>query len=192
MQSHPCYLLTHFRAYALQRHRPLTLQRTIDLPYIAPDDPEAPIISGFFDLISLFQSIDDNFVALWNVSTRTHTLPFVSEEAASISARQLSALQDMLAVSIPDVKNRTEVQQADLLISRQWLKTMVWQLCVTKGLLSSAKDVDESMSFHYPVLIARDMVKAGTALRREAFEPHGQGIVSLGHFAKTVNEKLTA
>lgn len=171
------YLLIHNRAYALQRHRPLTLQRTLALPTISPDDPEAPIISGFFDLISLFQSIDDNFVSLWNVSTQPHSAPFSSEEAANVSARQLSALQEMLAQSIPDVKKRTEVQQADLLISRQWLKTMVWQLCVTKGLLSSSSN-DESMSFHYPVPIARDLVKVSTSLKRESFEPHGQGIVS--------------
>lgn len=164
------------RAYALQRHRPLTLQRTIDLPTIAEDDPEAPIISGFFDLISLFQSIDDNFVALWNVSTRTTAPPFTSAEAANVSQRQLSALQEMLAASIPDVKKRTEVQQADLLISRQWLKTMVWQLCVTKGLLSSSTD-DETMSFHYPVQIAKDLVTVSTNLKRESFEPHGQGIL---------------
>jgi hypothetical protein len=105
-------------------------------------------------------------------------MPFADADVAAISATQLSALQTILAMSIPDVNKRTEVQQADLLISRQWLKTMVWQLCVTKGLLSSVT-MDESMSFHYPVAIARDVVSVSHNLHREAFEPHGPGIVCI-------------
>lgn len=139
------------------------------------------IISGFLDLVSLFQNFDDNFVALWNFSTRTAALPFADADAAAVSANHLSALQAILATSIPDVETRTKVQQADLLISRQWLKTMVWQLCVTKGLLSSAS-MNESMSFHYPVTIARDVVAVSRNFHRESFEPHGPGIVSFPHF----------
>jgi len=170
-------ILMLIRAYALQRHRPLTLQRTIDLPSVSPNDSDAGIISGFLDLVSLFQNFDDNFVSLWNVSSRTASLPYSTPEAISASANQLSALQAILATSIPDVGKRTEVQQADLLISRQWLKTMVWQLCVTKGLLSSSSR-EESMSLDFPVTIARDVVSASRILGREAFEPHGPGIVS--------------
>jgi hypothetical protein len=133
------------------------------------------IILGFLDLVSLFQNFDDNFVRLWNTSSQTPALPF-SPDTASISAAQLEALQTVLAMSIPDVSQRTEIQQADLLISRQWLKTMVWQLCVTKGLLTSASS-EESMRFDYPVTIARDVVTVSKALRREAFEPHGPGIL---------------
>jgi hypothetical protein len=160
----------------LQRHRPLTLQGTISLPTVSPDDPDAPVLSGFLDLVSLFQNFDDNFVSLWNKSNQTPTLPFADQ--SSVSSSQLQTLQSILAGSIPEVSKRSEIQQADLLISRQWLKTMVWQLCVTKGLLSSSSR-DESMSFHYPVTIARDVVLVSKTLSKEAFEPHGVGIVSL-------------
>lgn len=163
------------RAYALQRHRPLTLQRTISLPTISPDDPDAPVLSGFLDLVSLFQHFDDDFVRLWNVSGKTPTFPLSDDNPVVFS--QLGSLQEVLDMAIPDVSKRNEIQQADLLISRQWLKTMVWQLCVTKGLLSSSSS-NESMSFHYPVSIARDVVIVGRSLSKEAFEPHGVGIVS--------------
>lgn len=153
------------RAYALQRHRPLTLQRTIDLPTVDPG-PEATILSGFLDLVSLFQNFDDTFLSLWNVSG--------AETPAS--AQSLVQLQDILKFAIPNVSERTEIQQADLLVSRQWLKTMVWQLCVTKGLLSSAS-TNESMSFHYPVNIARDVVLVSRLLSPKAFEANGVGIL---------------
>jgi len=49
---------------------------------------------------------------------------------------------------------------------------MVWQLCFTKSLLSS-KSRDESMSFKYPISIARDVVYIGRSVRRGAIESHG-------------------
>lgn len=49
---------------------------------------------------------------------------------------------------------------------------MVWQLCVTKGLLSSSS-ANESMSFQYPVTIARDVVLISRRLSPEAFEANG-------------------
>jgi hypothetical protein len=88
----------------------------------------------------------------------------------------LIGLQDILKFSLPDVSDRTEIQQADLLISRQWLKTMVWQLCVSKGLLSSSS-INESMSFRYPVTIARDVVLISRLLPPKAFEANGVGIL---------------
>ena len=53
---------------------------------------------------------------------------------------------------------------------------MVSQLCVSKGLLSSNSN-DESMSFHYPVTIARDVVLVSRLLPPKAFEANGVGIV---------------
>jgi hypothetical protein len=153
------------RAYALQRHRPLTLQRTIDLPTVSPG-PEATILSGFLDLASLFQNFDDTFLSLWNLS--------LANSAASPGA--LIRLQDTLKFALPDVSDRTEIQQADLLVSRQWLKTIVWQLCVSKGLLSSSP-THECMSFHYPVTIARDVVFVSQLLPTKAFEANGIGIL---------------
>jgi hypothetical protein len=153
------------RAYALQRHRPLTLQRTIDLPTVSPG-PEATIISGFLDLVSLFQNFDDKFLSLWNLSSTN----------SNASPESLVQLQDILRFALPDVSSRTEIQQADLLVSRQWLKTMVWQLCVAKGLLSSSA-TDESLSFQYPVTIARDMVLVSRLLPSKAFEANGVGIL---------------
>lgn len=128
-------------------------------------------------MVSLFQHFDDDFVRLWNMSSNTPAFPF-SDNVSPVSSSRLGGLQKVLDLSIPEVSKRNEVQQADLLISRQWLKTMVWQLCVTKGLLSSSSS-NESMSFHYPVSIARDVVVVSRGLSKEAFEPHGVGIVSV-------------
>jgi hypothetical protein len=153
------------RAYALQRNRSLTLKRTITLPTVSPG-PEATILHGFLDLVSLFQNFDDTFLSLWNLSTAHST----------ISPQRLIHLQNILGLALPEVSRRTEIQQADLLVTRQWLKTMVWQLCVTKGLLSSAT-TNECMSFHYPIVIARDVAVVSSLLPPKAFEANGVGIL---------------
>lgn len=155
------------RAYALQRHRPLTLRNTLDLPIIEPHISDAGVLPGFLDLISLFRHFDVNFIETWNsdVSTAsvTTTTPFLR-------------LQDYLKQALPSVLSYSEMQQADLLISRQWLKVMVWQLCVSRTVLSST-GTDESMSLQYPVTIARDAVLVSQLLPARALEANGVGIL---------------
>lgn len=109
------------RAYALQRHRPLTLNPTIALPSTSPDDPDDKIICGFLDLVGLFQNFDSNFVSAWNRPSRTPALPWIGHGATDPSRRSsaahLAALQSALARAIPFVDQRTEIQKADLSIT---------------------------------------------------------------------------
>lgn len=153
------------RAYALQRHRILTLHPTIARPSL-DSGPEQHILSGFLDLISLFDNFDEEFLNLWN---------FQSSGTAT-SPDSLIRLQNVLQAGFQNISTCTESQKADLLVSRQWLKTMVWQLCVTRTLLSSSTP-EESMSIAYPVTIARDITRATTVLSPSAFEANGVGIV---------------
>ncbi|TDZ20967.1 putative sucrose utilization protein SUC1 [Colletotrichum orbiculare MAFF 240422] len=157
------------RAYALQRHRPLTLQCTLDLPRVDPSSPDADILPGFLDLISLFRHFDTDFVATWNCSV-TSSLSAAGEPA------QLQRLQGLLRDALPGVAERSETQQADLLISRQWLKVIVWKLCVSRTLLSGT-DSEDSMSLSYPSSIAREMVLVSRLLPAAALEANGIGIL---------------
>lgn len=153
------------RAYALQRHRPLTIQKTIELP-IAESALEENIISGFLDLIFLFQNFDNDFLNIWNLQA----------VGSTTSPESLVRLQNILQFSLQNISSCTESQKADLLLTRQWLKTMVWQLCVTRALLSSSTD-EESMSLAYPITIARDTIVASNILSPTALEANGVGIV---------------
>lgn len=155
------------QAYALQRHRPLTLQRSIDLP-VTEDPQETIIMYGFLDSIGLYRNFGDGFMSLWNSTDRNC--------GGSVSPQPLIKLQEFLIYVIPDVRERTEIQQADLLVTRQWLKTIVWQLCLKRGMLSSAA-ITNSMSFQYPVDIARDVIIASRFLPLLAFQANGVGIL---------------
>ena len=159
------HFLTRCRAYALQRHRPLTLQATIQLPTSNEDPTEAaPPLTGFIHLVSLFRPFDDNFIAIWN-KTRSDCSP-----------SYLAALQKQLTDALPAYLNGTESQAADLRTSQQWLRTMVWQMSIQNGCLSSGND-DPSMTFQYPVDIARDLISMTSQFSQQSMDVHGIGLV---------------
>jgi len=155
------------QGYALQRHRPLTLRRSINLP-VVEDGQEGAIMDGVLDSIGLFRNFGDGFMSMWN-STQG------SGETA-VSPQPLIKLQEFLKCAIPNVRERTDIQQADLLVTRQWLKTIVWQLCLNKGMLSS-NTITDCMSFHHPVDIARDVILVSRFLPLKAFQANGVGIL---------------
>jgi len=163
--SHRPLLRRSFRAYALQRCRPLTLHATIELP-VADDDPADTIaIQGFIHLVKLYRPFDDTFVGLWN-KTRS-----------GCSTAWLAMLQKQLVDALPTYLNCTESQAADLKTSQQWLRTMVWQLSIANGNLSSTS-ADAAMTFQYPIEISHDLLTATGNLSMHSMELHGIGLVS--------------
>lgn len=154
------------RAYALQRNRPIRLQDMLALPVVDPTSSDAEILLGFLDLISLFRPFDAEFITQWNLAT----------PSTMIDSAHLSSLQCLLKYALPNLANYSQVQQADLLISRQWLKMVVWKLCASNRVLSTTNSQDV-MSLHYPASIAREIVLVSQLVPTQAFEANGIGIL---------------
>jgi Fungal specific transcription factor domain len=166
------------RAYALQRHRPLTLHATIELPNVEGDAAERKIISGFLHMINLFRPFDDTFIGLWNKARN------------DCSTAWLAQLQQQLSDALPKKLNSTETQAADIFTSQQWLRTMVWQLSIANGYLSSAS-TNSSMTFKYPIEIAKDLMADVSTLPQQALEVHGIGLIEkLFDVACTVSDVI--
>ncbi|KIW92736.1 uncharacterized protein Z519_06584 [Cladophialophora bantiana CBS 173.52] len=156
-------LLVTERAYALERHRPLSLHPTIGLP--SPNDSEEQeAISGFLYLISLFRCIDDEFMALWN------------KVKSECSATWLLQLQRQLTDALPPRLRTTESQMADVWITFHWLRIMIWQLSIPNGVLSSSSN-ESSMTFKYPIEVARDLIEHISDISLDAMEVHGVGLI---------------
>jgi len=66
----------------------------------------------------------------------------------------------------------------DLRMSQQWLKTMVWQLAISHGFISSLAN-DNTMSFKYPIEISRDLVEMSNQFSQQAMDVHGIGVVRI-------------
>jgi hypothetical protein len=157
------------RTHALHKHRPITLYPTIHPPSLDEVPSEGPIASGIDLLINLYKPIDETFVQLWN---KIHT---------STNPTWIAQLQNQLSEALPAYLDCTESQAVDLRVTQQWLRTMVWQLCVSQGLVSSVA-ADNAMTFKYPIEISRDMLSMTQQFSQHAMEVHGVGLVSFRKF----------
>ena len=121
--------------------------------------------AGFYHLVNLYRPFDDTFIGLWNKSL------------SDCTAFWLAQLQKQLTEALPVYLDTTESEAADLRISQQWLRTMVWQLSIANGYLSSTSP-DAAMTFTYPIEIAKDLVAVTRQLSQHSMEIHGIGLVS--------------
>jgi hypothetical protein len=86
-----------------------------------------------------------------------------------------TALQRQLDRPHPANMALTDIQKADILVTQQWLRLIVWQSSMRQGLLSSHAE-DESMTFRYPLKIAHSLLDVISSLPTTSIEVHGMGI----------------
>ncbi|KAF4122997.1 Fungal Zn(2)-Cys(6) binuclear cluster domain [Geosmithia morbida] len=110
-----------------------------------PDASIPPHVDvGFRCLIRLFAIMDAGFLAHWNAQSDPASLVPGPMTAAWVEAKQSeldrheadTALHDdaMRAASTQST-GLSELQLADLFVTRLWLRTLVWQLALSNGLL---------------------------------------------------------
>lgn len=122
-----------------------------------------PDLAGFRYLAELFQVVDDRFIALWN------------RASTSDSSIELVQLEEKIRQGVPDVLDIAEPQIANVRVSQQWLRMMVWQLCTMLGFLST-EAIHDSLTFRYPLNIARDLAISTWKLATQSMQVHGMGL----------------
>lgn len=116
-------------------------------------------------MISLYKTLDDTFINLWN---RVHS---------HVNPTWIAQLQNQISEAVPAYLECTEVQAVEIRVTQQWLRTMVWQLCVGQGLVSSVSQ-DTCLTFKFPIQISRDLLTMTHQFSQPAMEVHGAGLVS--------------
>jgi len=160
-------LLIACRTYALHKHRPITLYPTIHPPSLDEVPSDRPIAVGLELMINMFKIIDDTYINLWNRVHNTHA-----------SAAWITQIQTQLSEAVPAYFECTEVQEVQIRITQQWLRSQTWQLSVCQGLVSSVSN-DIPLTFKYPIEIARDLLTISHQFSQQAMEMHGVGLVSI-------------
>lgn len=150
------------RAYSLQRHHTLSMQPSIDLPS-SIDQDLSQNLKGFNYMVDLWSQINSDFLSMWN----DKRFPVTPEWMAQQHEKLRHALPERLEIS--------EVQEADILISQQWLRTILWQLSTSRMLLSSSAS-NEALRFSFPIQISQDLLKITNRMSAETLEVHGIGI----------------
>ncbi|TVY27190.1 putative sucrose utilization protein [Lachnellula hyalina] len=152
------------RSFAILRHKPLTLTKTPGFPSTLHEYEAPEIHSGFMHLVHSYHLLDSSFVDSWNESSD-----------APASTLTYTALQQKLNLPHPSDVSLTDIQKADILVTQQWLRLVVWQSSMRQGLLSWHAE-HESMTFCYPLKIAYSLLSIISSLPTTSIEVHGMGI----------------
>jgi hypothetical protein len=159
----------HERFLAILDYRPAIMP---PLPALPDDDPTIPLSvqEGFNQIIKLFRLLDTEFLHNWLGSHETSTVTpaWIENKHQELDNQDESDLHQLAALS--------SMQRADLVITRQWLRTLVWRMAMSKTLLSS-KSSKGCLSLLFPVRLSQQLRQQVTSMSREAIEIHGSGIV---------------
>lgn len=120
--------------------------------------------SGFRALATLFAHFDEAA----NSSRRD----------SELTKESLAALQEKLQASVSCSSASSKANQTDLVVTQQWMRTLVWQRSMSLMMLSSGPS-DQAMSLSFPTKIVGDLLKFNSVLSPECLKPHGFGMVRM-------------
>ncbi|PYI03367.1 amylase cluster transcriptional regulator AmyR [Aspergillus sclerotiicarbonarius CBS 121057] len=171
------------RGYALQQAKPVMLRNSIRKPQVLCS--EDPILAyGFINLISIFEKLTVNLYD-WVSAGGMDGSP----EMPPTSAIQSSLCN---AISVDGV---SEIQKVDILITQQWLQTVMWKLSMTRATQPGSRD-EAVLPFHLPVLVGKAVMNVIGAASQGAVDAHGIGmeqkLFDLGSSVADVSRSLNS
>ena len=167
------------------------------------DDDSLPphIATGYNRLILLFQIIDETFLAYWaSQKVSNSQLPELNAEWIERKQEQLdhdeaSAVEAEQIMIAGGQGQLEEIQHVDLFVTRLWMRTLVWQLALSRGLLRSAPphSAHQGLSLHFPAkrLSSELRLLASRLQNIASVVLHGSGILDkLFEITSTVADVL--
>lgn len=127
---------------------------------------EDPILAyGFINLINIFENLTPNLY------------DWISAGAGDsiLEKPPTSAIQSNLCKAI-SLEGVLEIQQVDILITQQWLQTMMWKLSMSHATQPGSHD-DPVLPFHLPVVVGKSVMSVIGAASQGAVDAHGIGMV---------------
>lgn len=164
----------YWQAYVHERFLAILDYRHAILPplYTLPEhDPTIPIQihDGFNHIIKLFRLLDTEFLTSWLDAQSGSSVTSTWVEAKS---RELEGSPESDSMSFA---NLSQMQRADLSITREWLRTLVWRLAMGQTLLSS-RSSKECLSLLFPVRLSQSLRVQVSNMSRHDIEVHGSSI----------------
>lgn len=161
---------------------------------------------GWYYLIKLFCVLDHDFVQVWlsygNSSTSQHvSAAWIKEKMQYLddAYRIESDIHQTKDMSLPSqdfmspsesspTSSRdsftagaclTNLQRADIVITRQWLLMLLWQLAISNCVLASETGAtqESAMSLQFPARLSKQLRHVVAELGRQSIERHGSGIL---------------
>ncbi|RGP77474.1 sucrose utilization suc1 [Fusarium longipes] len=151
------------RGVALLHKLPIVLKPNILFPWFGGADDRAEVLPAFLKLVHLFWVFDQSgiFELLHNFDSDSD-LP----NMVSVAQNCLELLQQKLLDSADndDWGPINEVQRADMFVTRQWMRAVLWRAALRFGIVTPNMN---------PVDIAKDFLSLVSELPKTALESHG-------------------
>jgi len=151
------------RGYAIQYGLPISLQSTISLSSVGRHGDV--YVHGLVNLAELFAKFDSSSVPRFS---RYKEFP--------ISASGLVHIEHTLADTSPSLTRFDTVQRADFLVTKQWMRILLWQQAMSRRFLSSFGN--NFMTFAFPVQVTRELLRLMVMFSTENLTPLGRDQVS--------------
>lgn len=155
-------LLISERSHAIRYRRPTTLQITDET---AGPAISGPALLGFRSLAALFRPIDTSFIALLNHEVK-HFAP---------SPEYLNYVETQVNAALDSKSNFHDTQKANLRVTQLWLRVIIWKLRLHLGHLVE-ESYQHSLTFRYPIDIAKELMLSTRDLPASSFQVHGVGM----------------
>ena len=156
------------RRVALLHELPPILKPKILFPWHSAPDETPQVLPAFLKLVQLFWTFDQSGII--DIILQS-TEPVVSNFSHPLASSCLELLQPKLQQSISDEDwgLSTDVQRADVFLTRQWMRSILWRAAFRFGVAGLAVD---------PIDVAREFLSLVARLPAAALESHGATLVS--------------
>lgn len=168
----------YWQAYIHERFLAILDYRHAILPplYTLPeDDCSIPIQvhEGFNQIIKLFRLLDTEFLTSWlDTQASARSGKNVTSTWIESKSRELEGDPE---IDGRELANLSAMQRADLTITREWLRTLVWRLAMGQTLLSS-RSSKECLSLLFPVRLSQTLRQQVSSMSPQDIGVHGSSI----------------
>lgn len=161
-------LFVHERYQCISEYRTTVLRPLPQLP-VGDSKLAAGTYKGFVRLVKLFLLLDDEFIAAWldYNDAGTSDIAWISTKCEQFRMDEEEAETDSPHLSM--------AQQADLVVTRLWLMTLLWRIAMSQRLLPDTYTAN--LPLLSPVDVSRRLRQILERLPHQAIETHGVGIV---------------
>jgi hypothetical protein len=171
-----CFI--HERFTAMTYYRPPCLPPLSVLPDHDPSI-DADLEEGFNKTISNFSIIDPQFLDFWLGDRSTVTPDWVAKKQQQLDNPEWNT----------EVARLPMIWQADLIITRHWLRTLTWQMALSNILLSSSTASSMLLSLSFPLQLSNQLRQFLGRIPRESVGIHGSGLLEkLFEIANTITD----
>ncbi|KAK6511082.1 hypothetical protein TWF481_000004 [Arthrobotrys musiformis] len=165
------------RGYALQQRRAAVLQPSISLPLVF-DSEDPCLLYGFVNLINLFKLVDSKFSYMWVGDSRLNGINQQPRADPQALSSWLVSFQDKISRLPVPLSESLETQRVDVMVTREWLHMVAWQMALKLGLLKVCGETTKYtyLNIKYPLVLAKDLATVILGTRLKSLESHGIGM----------------